>query len=280
MLDPDHDIERIIDAALAEDIGSGDVTTESTVDADLMALGRWTAKQAGVVCGLAVAQRVFARLDPELAWRPAVSEGESVSSGQCLVKFSGRARALLSAERVALNLAQRMSGIATATAALAAALAGTSTRLLDTRKTAPGLRLLDKMAVRAGGGGNHRHGLYDMVLIKDNHIVAAGGIAHAVSRARAAHPELFLVVETCSLSEVDQALTAGADRILLDNMEAKALRAAVAYIDGRAETEASGNVTLGTVAEIAASGVDYVSVGALTHSVQAFDISQSLHLPD
>ncbi|MGY6553305.1 MAG: carboxylating nicotinate-nucleotide diphosphorylase [Wenzhouxiangella sp.] len=277
--DLDQDIERIIATGLAEDIGSGDATTLAIVDAAQRARGCWTARQAGVICGLDVARRVFARIDPALIWNCSLNDGQTVTAGQCLVEFSGQARALLSGERLALNLVQRMSGIATATAAMVQALAGTSTRLLDTRKTAPGLRLLDKLAVVAGGGVNHRFGLFDMIMIKDNHIVAAGGIAAAVAKVRAAQPKMFVVVEASSLDEVSQALESGADRILLDNMDVDTLRAAVKLISGRAETEASGNVRLDTLAAVAATGVDYVSVGALTHSVQAFDISQSLHLP-
>lgn len=278
-MDQDQEIERIIATGLAEDIGSGDATTLAIVGAKQRASGRWTARQAGVVCGMDVARRVFARLDPALLWHGALADGQTVSAGQCLVEFSGRARALLSGERLALNLVQRMAGIATGTAALVAAMAGTSTRLLDTRKTAPGLRALDKAAVVAGGGLNHRFGLFDMLMIKDNHIVAAGGIEAALARVRAARPGMFVVVEASSLDEVSQALQAGADRILLDNMSVASLRAAVELIDGRAETEASGSVRLDTIAAVAATGVDYVSVGALTHSVQAFDISQSLYLP-
>lgn len=278
-MDQDQEIERIIATGLAEDIGSGDATTLAIVGAKQRASGRWTARQAGVVCGMDVARRVFARLDPALLWHGALADGQTVSAGQCLVEFSGRARALLSGERLALNLVQRMAGIATGTAALVAAMAGTSARLLDTRKTAPGLRALDKAAVVAGGGLNHRFGLFDMLMVKDNHIVAAGGIEAALARVRAARPGMFVVVEASSLDEVSQALQAGADRILLDNMSVASLRAAVELIDGRAETEASGSVRLDTIAAVAATGVDYVSVGALTHSVQAFDISQSLYLP-
>lgn len=234
----------------------------------------WKAKEEGVVAGLFVARMVFEALDPDIKWQPKVEEGAAVDAGTVLVEMEGRSRALLTAERTALNFVQRMAGIATSTACYCRLLEGTDTRILDTRKTIPGLRSLDKYAVQAGGGTNHRAGLFDMVLIKENHIRIAGGLAEAVAKAKIGTPEVKIEMETTSLDEVRQALEAGVDIIMLDNMSLQEMKKAVELIDGRAQSEASGNVTIERLSEIANCGVDFISVGALTHSVSAFDISQ------
>jgi len=270
-------IREVVRLALREDIGHGDITTLAVVPEGLPAVGHILARAEGVVAGLNVAAAVFQEVDPACEFRPLVAEGAAVVRGAGLAVVQGPARALLTAERTALNFLQHLSGIATQTRAFVEAVAGTKARIVDTRKTTPGLRALEKYAVRVGGGANHRFNLADAVLIKDNHIVAAGGIGVAVGRARAAIPHTMRIeVETETLAEVQEALTAGADLILLDNMDVEMLRAAVQLIGGRAVTEASGGVTLETVARIAATGVDYISVGALTHSVRALDISLEL----
>lgn len=266
----------LIDRALEEDIGTGDVTTNSIVGNQQTARAIWVAKQTGVVAGLDVAEAVFRRLDSEITWNPICKDGDKVKIGQILVEFEGNGRAILSGERVALNFAQRMSGIATKTAGMAEILGGTSTRTLDTRKTVPGLRLLDKFAVSIGGGLNHRIGLYDMALVKENHIRLAGGIQKAVDKIRSKYPEVRIEVETTNLDEVEEALNSGADRIMLDNMDNETMHKAVVQIAGRAETEASGNMSANRLREVAKTGVDFISVGALTHSVEAFDISQQI----
>lgn len=266
----------LIDRALEEDIGTGDVTTNSIVGNQQTARAIWVAKQTGVVAGLDVAEAVFRRLDSEITWNPICKDGDKVKIGQILVEFEGNGRAILSGERVALNFAQRMSGIATKTAGMAEILGGTSTRTLDTRKTVPGLRLLDKFAVSIGGGLNHRIGLYDMALVKENHIRLAGGIQKAVDKIRSKYPEVRIEVETTNLDEVEEALNSGADRIMLDNMDNETMHKAVVQIAGRAETEASGNMSADRLREVAKTGVDFISVGALTHSVEAFDISQQI----
>jgi nicotinate-nucleotide pyrophosphorylase (carboxylating) len=265
---------KLIDLALAEDIHSGDVTTEAVIGGDTPVAAYWLAKQDGVFAGLAIAEAVFRRLDPAIVWQPQVADGAWVSRGDVLVEMQGIGRAVLSAERIALNLAQRASGIATAAAAFVERVAGTSARILDTRKTVPGLRALDKWAVAVGGGSNHRFGLFDLAMIKDNHIAAAGGIAEAVARVRAYDPAIGIEVEAACLADVQQALEVGVDMIMLDNMHPAAMAEAVAYVAGRARLEASGNITLDNVAAVAATGVDFISIGALTHSVSAFDISQ------
>jgi nicotinate-nucleotide pyrophosphorylase (carboxylating) len=235
------------------------------------------AKAEGVVAGLVVAQQSFLRVDPSVQFTPLVEDGAQVSIGAHIAKVVGPARALLTAERIALNFLQRMSGIATATHRYVAAVAGTNARILDTRKTVPGLRLLDKWAVVLGGGHNHRIGLYDMAMIKDNHIAAAGGIPAAVERVRAHWGrELPVEVEVSNLEQLEEALALDVDQIMLDNMGLEAMRAAVEMTAGRVPLEASGNVSLETVAAIAATGVDYISVGKLTHSVEALDISFKL----
>lgn len=269
-------IQELIERALEEDLKTGDATTNAIVDEELQARAVWIAKEQGIVAGLEIARRVFQNLDPELEWKPRLEEGNSVEPGTEVVELQGACRAILSAERIALNIAQRMSGIATMTDRYTEAVGDYPAKILDTRKTAPGLRLLDKYAVAAGGGTNHRMGLYDMAMIKDNHIVAAGGIGQAVQKVRKQYPELKIEVETTSIDEVKEALAAGADIIMLDNMSTAQMKKAVALIDGEAKTEASGNITLENVREVAATGVDYISVGALTHSVKAFDISQQL----
>jgi nicotinate-nucleotide pyrophosphorylase (carboxylating) len=267
-------IDRIIDVALAEDIHTGDITTLAMLPTPRRMRARLVAKEPLVVAGLAVARRVFAKLDPSTDFTPAFADGDRVEPGQVLARLEGDAAALLQGERVSLNLLQRMCGIATQTAAFVQELEGTQARVVDTRKTTPGLRVLEKYAVRVGGGTNHRTGLYDGVLIKENHIAAAGGIAEAVRRARAYIPHtLKIEVETETLDQVRQALEAGADIIMLDNMSLEQMSEAVALIAKRALVEASGGVNLSTIRAIAQTGVDIISVGALTHSVRAADIS-------
>jgi nicotinate-nucleotide pyrophosphorylase (carboxylating) len=270
------EIGALVRRALEEDIQSGDLTTEGIVPEDVTSRARWTAKEEGVAAGLFVGEAVFWMLDESLRWEPKVEEGDRVQVGDVLVEMEGKSRALLTGERTALNFVQRMSGIATAAAAYADQLKDTGTKVLDTRKTVPGLRALDKYAVKTGGGTNHRAGLFDMVMIKENHIAVAGGIAEAVRRAKNGSPRVKIEVETTSLREVEQALEAGADVIMLDNMSTDEMKKAVQFVSGRVETEASGNVTLERISEIVATGVDYISVGALTHSVRAFDISQMI----
>jgi nicotinate-nucleotide pyrophosphorylase (carboxylating) len=268
--------ETIVSRALAEDVGDGDVTTAATVGAETRARAIIRQKAPGVVYGLDVAEQVFRSLDPEATFTREVSEGVWRESGEVL-RVEGRARALLTGERTALNFLQRLSGVATMAARAVQAIEGTGARILDTRKTTPGLRALEKAAVAAGGATNHRAGLYDAILIKENHAALAGGVGAAVRRAREEAPELPLEVECRSLAEVDEALDAGARvggfRILLDNMSPDELRRAVEHVAGRAELEASGGVTLQTLREVASTGVDFVSVGALTHSAPALDLS-------
>jgi nicotinate-nucleotide pyrophosphorylase (carboxylating) len=258
--------------ALAEDLGDGDVTTAATVSADARASAVITQKAPGVVFGFDVAEETFRALDPDVEVERLAREGEWRERGDVL-RIEGRARALLSAERTALNFLQRLSGVATMAARYVAAIEGTDAQILDTRKTTPGLRKLEKAAVAAGGATNHRAGLYDAILIKENHAALAGGVGEAVRRAREKAPELPLQVECRSLAEVDEALAAGAPSILLDNMSPDQLREAVEHVAGRAQLEASGGVTLQTLKEVAATGVNFVSVGALTHSAPALDLS-------
>lgn len=264
----------LVRMALAEDIGPGDVTTEATVEPGVQARADLVAKEEFVVAGLEVAREVFCQLDGQVAFEPLLQEGHLAQRGEVLAWIKGDARILLQGERVALNLLQRLSGVATLTRQFVAAVEGTGVRIVDTRKTTPGLRQLEKFAVRVGGGYNHRHSLYDGILIKENHIVAAGGIANAVERARRYASHLMKVeIEVQNLDEVRQALAAGAEVLLLDNMSCEQLSEAVAEIAGRALTEASGGVNLETVRAIAETGVDLISVGALTHSYRAVDIS-------
>ena len=269
-------IDKIISLAIEEDVESGDVTTNSLVPENRAAVAEMTAKADGVVSGLEIAKSVFERFDIGIKWTPFVEEGDRVIKGDRLVRVEGSYRALLTAERTALNIIQRMSGIATTTANYVKELNGANTQLLDTRKTAPGMRLLDKMAVKAGGGKNHRMGLYDLALIKDNHIKIAGGISNAVSQIKEALPEITIEVEVTNLEETIEAIHAGADIIMLDNMSIEQMSAAVKLIDKKAKTEASGNMTLQRIKEVASTGVDFISVGALTHSVTALDISMNI----
>ena len=266
----------LIDRALDEDVGSGDVTTETLVPADATGRATLTQKAPGVIAGLRVAEAVFHRVDPALRWRAHVEEGVWREGG-LVAEVAGPSRSILTAERTALNLLQRLSGVATMTARYVQAVDGTGARILDTRKTTPGMRILEKQAVAAGGGVNHRHGLYDAILIKENHAAMAGGVGEATRRALAAANGMLVEAEASTLDEVREALEAGAPRILLDNMSTGDLRRAVELTGGRAELEASGGVSLDTVRAIAETGVDFISVGALTHSAPALDISLILH---
>ncbi len=267
--------EPILEAALREDLGrAGDQTTDAVVPADATATARLVARRAGRVAGLAVACRVFTLLDPRVRVDLRVEDGEDVAAGTTLALISGPARPILSAERVALNFLGRLCGIATATHEVVASVAGTHARVACTRKTTPGLRSLEKYAVRVGGGANHRFGLDDAVLIKDNHLAVAGGVTEAVRRARAAVGHLVKVeVEVTSLAQVQEALDAGAEVVLLDNMSPEMLREAVVLVAGRAVTEASGGITPENAAAVAASGVDVISLGWLTHSAPALDVA-------
>jgi nicotinate-nucleotide pyrophosphorylase (carboxylating) len=270
-------IAEAIRRALEEDIGEGDVTTLCTIPAEAHSSGRFLAKEAGVIAGVEVARQVFARLDPRLELEALFPDGSVLEAGTVFARVQGPCRALLMGERTALNFMQRMSGIATQTRRYVQAVAHTKARILDTRKTAPGLRVLDKWAVRIGGGVNHRFGLWDGVLIKDNHIAAVGSIREAVRRVREGDPQRRpIAVEVRTLEELRETLELGVSRILLDNMSLEQLRQAVAITAGRLPLEASGNVTLDNVAQVAETGVDFISVGALTHSVRALDISLDL----
>ena len=268
------DLVDLVRNALAEDVGDGDVTTEATVSEDVRAHGLITQKQPGAIYGLDAAEAAFALLDPHATFQRHVTEGQWRESGPVL-DVTGQARALLTAERTALNFLGRLSGVATQANMAAREVHGTRTQVLDTRKTTPGLRALEKAAVAAGGATNHRAGLYDAILIKENHIALAGGIAAAIEAARAARPDLAdtLEVEVRTPAEIDQALAAGAPRLLLDNMTTEQLRAAVRQVNGRATLEASGNVTLSTLRQRAETGVEFISLGALTHSAPALDLS-------
>jgi nicotinate-nucleotide pyrophosphorylase (carboxylating) len=270
-------LDQIIERALHEDIHTGDITTMALVPHHRPATARLVAKEELTVAGLFLVERVFRRLDPASACEPRFAEGARAGRGDILATLRGDASNLLMGERVALNLLQRMCGVATLAARYVAAVAGTRARIVDTRKTTPCLRELEKYAVRTGGAMNHRTGLYDGVLIKENHIAATGGIAEAIRRARARIPHtLKIEIETETLPQVEEALAAGADIIMLDNMTLEEMRTAVTLIAGRALVEASGGVTLETVREIAETGVDIISVGALTHSARAMDISMLL----
>ncbi len=272
------EIQSAVRAALAEDVGPGDVTTEATVPAGATLCAVMVAREPLVVAGLAFAETAFRELSAKLAISLNVTDGEACDPGRVLLRVEGPARAILTAERVALNFVQRLSGVATLTARFVEQVKGTRARILDTRKTTPGWRRFEKYAVNCGGGKNHRVGLYDMVLIKDNHLAALrderpSAIAAAVARARAVQPRLKVEVEADTLDQVRQAADAGADIILLDNMSLADLRAAVALVAGRAQTEASGGVNFQTVRAIAETGVDLISVGAITHSARAVDIA-------
>jgi nicotinate-nucleotide pyrophosphorylase (carboxylating) len=270
-----YDLTELVSHALAEDVGPGDVTTDATVPTDARARARIVQKAPGAIFGLDVAEAVFAQLDPDARCERLVGEGLWREQGGPVMTIEGSARALLTGERTALNFLAHLSGVATIAARAVQAVEGTGATVLDTRKTTPGLRALEKAAVAAGGACNHRAGLYDAILIKENHIAAAGGIAQAVARASKAAPELAgtLEVEVRDPQEIDEALAAGAPRLLLDNMDDAQLRAAVAQVGGRAELEASGGVTLKTLRARAETGVEWVSMGALTHSAPALDLS-------
>jgi nicotinate-nucleotide pyrophosphorylase (carboxylating) len=269
---------ELVERSLREDVGGGDVTSEATVPAGTRARARIVQKAGGVIYGVEPAVLAFALLDGGVAVEERGLEGEWREAGALVLVVSGDARALLSGERTALNFLAHLSGIATATARAVSALQGTGARVLDTRKTTPGLRLLEKAAVAAGGGTNHRVGLFDAVLIKENHIAVAGGIGAAVAAARERAGGLLLEVEVRNPGEIDEALAAGAPRLLLDNMSVGEMAAAVAQVGGRAQLEASGGVTLETLRAVGATGVDFVSMGALTHSAPALDLSLSMEL--
>jgi len=274
----EQQIAEAVARALREDVGTGDVTSVPIIPPNARLYGEFLAKEGGVLAGLDVVREVFRQVDEAIALTPLRADGTFFEAGDVLATVAGYGPGILIGERVALNFLQRMSGIATLTRQYVDATRGTRARILDTRKTMPGLRALDKLAVRLGGGSNHRTGLYDMVLIKDNHIEAAGSITAAVSRVREAGIELPIEVEIDSLGQLEEALSMHVDRIMLDNMDTKAMREAVLRVAGRVELEASGGVTLPRVAEIAATGVDYISVGAITHSVRALDISLDLKM--
>lgn len=277
----DSRVSRLIELALMEDIGMGDVTSDAILSDDQLGEAEFFCKEDGVVAGLDVAALVFQFCDHSVSMTPTVSEGDRTARGACIARIDGPAKSILRGERTALNFLQRMSGIATVTRRFVDAVAGTNAQITDTRKTVPGLRVLDKWAVRVGGGVNHRFGLDDMVLIKDNHIVAAGSIARAVERCRqhlaTEGLHITIEVETKSLDEVREALRCeGIHRIMLDNFPLEEMREAVYLIGHAVEVEASGGVTLANVRAIAETGVDYISVGALTHSVKSLDISLEL----
>ena len=268
------DLDDFLLAALREDIGTGDVTTNCCVPEDSVSSGSFKAKEPGVICGLGVVKRVFELLDATVIVKPLVSDGDHVAAGGIIAEISGPSRSILTGERTALNLLQHMSGVATRTSEAVKTVSGTNARIVDTRKTKPGLRVLDKYAVRCGGGSNHRFNLSDGVLIKDNHIVAAGGISNAIALARNNCPHtLKIEIEAETKEHVEEALAAGADIIMFDNMSLVAMAEAVKIIDGRALTEASGNMGERDLKAVADTGVDFISIGALTHSVKALDIS-------
>ncbi|MDF9409245.1 carboxylating nicotinate-nucleotide diphosphorylase [Pelotomaculum isophthalicicum JI] len=271
------ELRKLIVDCLNEDIGTGDLTTNSIVPADAVSTGYIKAKGNGTLAGMQVVDEVFRCLDPALQFQARAGDGELVERGRVLAEVSGNARAILTGERLALNFLQRLSGIATKTAHLVKLVAGTRSRIIDTRKTTPGLRMLEKYAVRVGGGHNHRFGLYDAVLIKDNHIKIAGGITNAVKAARRASPHTAKIeVEVESLAQLREALEVKSDIIMLDNMTVEMMREAVAIVAGRALVEASGGVTEENIQAVASAGVDLISVGALTHSVKSLDISLDL----
>jgi nicotinate-nucleotide pyrophosphorylase (carboxylating) len=273
-------LSGLVRLALGEDVGTGDVTTAAAVAEEARARARIVQKAPGTIYGLDAAEAVFTQLDPDARCERLVDEGEWREDGGPVLTVEGRARALLTGERTALNFLAHLSGVATMSARAARVVQGTGARVLDTRKTTPGMRALEKAAVAAGGASNHRAGLYDAILIKENHIAAAGGIAQAVARAREAAPELAgtLEVEVRDPQEIDEALAAKAPRLLLDNMDDAQLRAAVAQVGGRAELEASGGVTLQTLRAVAQTGVQWISLGALTHSAPALDLSLILEV--
>ena len=273
-----RELQRKIEEWLFEDVGHGDITTMATIPADEKGTGILYAKKSGLIAGLDIAEQVFHTVDHELSFQRFVTEGSQVQKGNVIAEVTGSVQAILTGERLALNLLQRLSGIATRTQLFVQEISHTQARIVDTRKTTPGLRLLEKYAVRVGGGHNHRFALYDAVMIKDNHSKSAGGIKEAVRKAREAIPHTMKIeVEAESLMQVQEALEAGADIIMLDNMSCDLMREAVQIISGKAIIEASGGVTLETVRAIAETGVDVISVGGLTHSVAALDISLDLN---
>lgn len=276
-----EELVQSIKAWLREDVGSGDVTTQMTIPVGHESKGIIHAKEDGIICGIPIAELVFEIVDPALSFTALVEEGQAVTKGTVIIEVEGSTHAILTGERLALNLMRRLSGVASRTASFVQVLEGLPTRLVDTRKTTPGHRMLEKYAVRIGGGFNHRFGLYDAVMIKDNHIKGAGGIRQAVGRARKNIPHTMSIeVETENLEQVEEALAAGADIIMLDNMSNDMMKQAVARIKSQAphvKTEASGNVSLETVRGIAETGVDVISVGRLTYSFSSLDISLDLN---
>ena len=275
-------INKLLDLGIEEDINTGDVTTESIIPESMNAVATMTAKQEGIVSGIEIVKMVYDRFQDNVVFTPYFKDGDFVKKGEVILKIEASYPTLLKGERLSLNLFQRMSGIATETAKYVRELEGTGTELLDTRKTAPGMRVIDKLAVKHGGGTNHRMGLYDMAMIKDNHIKMAGGIPKAVEQVRAKiDPSIKIEVETTNLVEVKQAIEAGADIIMLDNMSNDAMKEAVEVIKASGKgikTEASGNMSIPRLIEVAATGVDYISVGALTHTVKAMDISMNIQI--
>ena len=273
----DELIDQLLTLAFAEDVGDGDATTLSTIPADEMGAQHLLVKEEGILAGVEIARKVFEKFDPSLKMTVYIGDGAHVKPGDIAFKVEGTVRSLLQTERIMLNIMQRMSGIATQTARYQERLKGLKTKVLDTRKTTPGLRILEKEAVKIGGGANHRMGLFDMILIKDNHVDFAGGIPQAVKAARewmkAIGKDLKIEVETRNNDEICQALAEGADRIMFDNFTPAQTREAVALVDGRAETESSGGITLDTLRDYGEAGVDFISVGALTHSVKGLDMS-------
>lgn len=273
-------INKLLDLGIEEDINTGDITTESIIPASMNGVATMTAKQDGVISGLDIVKMVYLRFQDDIVFTPYVKDGDTVKKGDVILKVEATYPTLLRGERLSLNIFQRMCGIATETAKYVKELADTHTELLDTRKTAPGLRVLDKMAVKHGGGTNHRMGLYDMAMIKDNHIKMAGGIAKAVEQVRSRiAQDIKIEVETTNIDEVHQAIEAGADIIMLDNMDTPTMTEAVKIIHAAGQgikTEASGNMSIPRLKEVASTGVDYISVGALTHTVKGMDISMNI----
>lgn len=270
-------INTLIETGFKEDVNTGDITTDLLIPEDYQTEAYMIAKSDGVIAGMIVVEMVFKKLDPNFEFKCLVNEGSKIEKGQIICTMKGTYRAILTGERLALNFLQRMSGIATSTAKFVDAVKDYNTQILDTRKTAPGLRLLDKYAVKTGGGTNHRIGLYDMVMIKDNHISVAGSITNAVKAIRPKiSSDIKIEVETTTLDEVKEAIESGADIIMLDNMDISTMKEAVNIIKGKAKVEASGNMTIERVREVASTGVDFISIGSLTHSVTALDISQKI----
>lgn len=270
-------IDKLIDLAIEEDINTGDITTESLIPDSLNAVAEMTAKAEGVISGLALIRRVFEKFEKDIKWTPFVKDGEKVKRGDVILRIEAKYSTLLKGERISLNILQRMSGIATKTADYVNELKGYKTELLDTRKTVPGMRIFDKQAVSDGGAKNHRMGLYDLVMIKDNHIKIAGSITKAVEQIRKNVGQgIKIEVETTNLGEVKEALECNVDIIMLDNMSNDLMKEAVMMVAGRTKTEASGNMTIERLKSVAETGVDYISVGALTHSVTALDISMNI----